>query len=98
MRVASLESVLTGGHAGIGHRSRAVGNQDFLRRVNRQEACVEQETSGQKEVRDNGVTSAAAEAFCSSCSFLLLKSLPIFVLSTHRNLARKAGRSLRSIG
>ena len=33
--------------------------------MNRQEACVEQETSGQEEVRDNGVTSAAAEAFCS---------------------------------
>ena len=35
--------------------------------MNRQEACVEQETSGQEEVRDNGVTSAAAEAFCSQC-------------------------------
>ena len=26
-----------GGHAGIGHRSGAVGNQDFLRRLNKQE-------------------------------------------------------------
>ena len=62
-----LRECIDGGHAGIGHRRRAVGNQDFPRRVNRQEACVEQETSGQEEVRDNGVTSAAAEAFCSSC-------------------------------
>jgi hypothetical protein len=29
--------------------------------VNRQEAGVEQETSGQEEVRDKGITSAAAE-------------------------------------
>jgi hypothetical protein len=29
--------------------------------VIRQEAGVEQETSGQEEVRDNGITSAAAE-------------------------------------
>jgi hypothetical protein len=35
--------------------------------VNRQEAGVEQETSGQEEVRDKGITSAAAEAFCSNC-------------------------------
>jgi hypothetical protein len=38
-----------------------VGIEDFLRRVNRQEAGVEQETSGQEEVRDKGITSAAAE-------------------------------------
>ena len=62
-----LRKCIDGGHAGIGHRYRAVGNQDFLQRVNRQEACVEQETSGQEEVRDNGMTSAAAEAFCSNC-------------------------------
>jgi len=43
--------------------------------VNRQEACVEQETSGKKEVRDNGVTSAAAEAFCSNCRRVWLSSL-----------------------
>ena len=44
-----------------------MGIEDLLRHVNRQEAGVEQETSGQEEVRDNGITSAAAEAFCSNC-------------------------------
>src|ERR1700731_3305794 len=62
-----LRKCIDGGHAGIGHRRRAVGNQDFLRRVNRQEAGVEQETSGQEEVRYKGITSAAAEAFCPHC-------------------------------
>ena len=52
---------IDGGHAGIGHRRRAVGIEDFPRHVNRQEAGVEQETSGQEEVRDKGITSAAAE-------------------------------------
>jgi hypothetical protein len=35
--------------------------------VNKQESDVEQETSGQEEVRDKGITSAAAEAFCFNC-------------------------------
>jgi hypothetical protein len=38
-----------------------VGIEDFPRHVNRQEAGVDQETSGQEEVRDKGITSAAAE-------------------------------------
>ena len=32
-----LRKCIDGGHAGIGHRRRAVGNQGFLRRVNKQE-------------------------------------------------------------
>ena len=44
-----------------------MGNQDFPRCVSRR-AGVELETSGQEEVRDKGVTSAAAEAF----SFLVV--------------------------
>jgi hypothetical protein len=32
-----LRKCIDGGHAGIGHRRRAVGNQDFLRRVNSRE-------------------------------------------------------------
>jgi hypothetical protein len=40
-----------------------VGNEDFLRRVNKQVTGVEQETSAQEGVRDKGSTSAAAEAF-----------------------------------
>ena len=32
--------------------------------MTKQESDVEQETSGQEEVRDEGITSAAAEAFC----------------------------------
>jgi hypothetical protein len=32
--------------------------------VRKQEAGVEQETSSQEGVRDKGITSAAAEAFC----------------------------------
>jgi hypothetical protein len=62
-----LRKCIVGGHAGIGRRCRAVGNQDFLRRVNRQEAGVEQETSGQEEVRDKGITSAAAEVLLFQC-------------------------------
>jgi hypothetical protein len=42
-----------------------VGNEDFLRRVDKQVTGVEQETSVQEGVRDNGITSAAAEAFLS---------------------------------
>src|ERR1700730_1533345 len=56
-----LRKCIDGGHADIGHRRRAVGNQDFPRHVNRQETGVEQETSDQEEVRDKGNTSAAAE-------------------------------------
>jgi hypothetical protein len=41
---------IDGGHAGNGHRRRAVGIEDVLRRVNRQDAGVEQETSGQKRL------------------------------------------------
>jgi hypothetical protein len=40
--------------------------------VNRQEACVEQETSGQEEVRDNGVNFRGG----GSLLFQLPKSLP----------------------
>ena len=43
-----LRKCIDGGHAGIGHRRRAVGNQDFLRRVNGQKTGVAPETSGQK--------------------------------------------------
>jgi hypothetical protein len=39
---------IDGGHAGIGHRRRAVGNQAFPRRVNKRGAGVEQETSDSK--------------------------------------------------
>jgi len=67
-----LRECIDGGHAGIGHRRRAVGNQDFPRRVNKQESDVEQETSGQEEVRDEGITSAAAEAFSSNCRRIVL--------------------------
>lgn len=35
--------------------------------MNKQVTGVEQETSGQEGVRDNGITSAAAEAFFSRC-------------------------------
>ena len=42
---------IDGGHAGIGHRRRVVGNQDFLQRVNKQEAGVEQETSDRRGSR-----------------------------------------------
>ena len=62
-----LRKCIDGGHAGIGHRCRAVGNQDFLRRVNSRELASNKRPLVKKEVRDNGVTSAAAEAFCSSC-------------------------------
>ena len=62
-----LRECIDGGHAGIGHRRCAVGNQDFPRRVTKQESDVEQETSGEEEVRDEGITSAAAEAFCFNC-------------------------------
>ena len=37
---------INGGHTNIGLRRGAVGNQDLLRRVNKQETGVEQETSG----------------------------------------------------
>jgi hypothetical protein len=49
-----------------------VGNQDFPRRVNRQGACVEQETSHQEEVRDNGVNFRGG----GSLLFLFPKGLP----------------------
>jgi len=39
------------GHAGNGHRRRAVGNKDFLRHVIRQEAGVAQEASGRRGSR-----------------------------------------------
>ena len=32
-----LRKCIDGGHAGIGHRRRAVGNEDFLRRVKKQD-------------------------------------------------------------
>ena len=70
-----LRKCIDGGHAGIGHRRRAVGIQDFLRHVNRQEAGVEQETSGQEEVRDKGITSAAAEAFCFNCGRIVRRPM-----------------------
>ena len=58
-----LRKCTDGGYAGTGHRHRAVGNQDFPRCMRAGRAGVELETSGQEEVRDKGVTSAAAEAF-----------------------------------
>ena len=54
-----------------------MGIEDFPRHVNRQEAGVEQETSGQEEVRDKGVTSAAAEVLL----FQLAKKFAALVLS-----------------
>ena len=68
-----LRKCIDGGHAGIGHRRRAVGNQDFPRRVNEQEAGVEQETSDRRgSRRRHHFTSAAAEAFCSNCRRIVL--------------------------
>ena len=63
-----LGMCVDGSHADIGYRCYALGNQDLLRHVNRQDADVEQETSSQEEVRDQGIPSAAAEACCSNCA------------------------------
>jgi hypothetical protein len=43
-----LRKCIDGGHADIGHRRRAVGIEEFPRRVNRRETGVEQEASSQK--------------------------------------------------
>jgi hypothetical protein len=51
-----LRKCIDGGHAGIGHRRRVVGNQAFPRRVTKQGAGVEQETR-LGGVRDEGITS-----------------------------------------
>jgi hypothetical protein len=56
------------GHVDHGYLCSAVGDQDRLRQLNRQDAGVEQEASGQEEVRDQGIPSAAAEA-CHSSGF-----------------------------
>ena len=61
-----LRKCIDGGHAGIGHRRRAVGNQGFLRRVNKQERRA-RNLRPREEVHDKGITSAAAEAFCFNC-------------------------------
>jgi hypothetical protein len=46
--------------------------------VNKKESDVEQETSGEEEVRDEGITSAAAEAFCFNCGRIVRR---VIVLS-----------------
>ncbi len=58
-----LGECIDGSHASIGNRRHAVGNQNFLRHVNRQEAGSNK--SEEEEVRDHGIPSAAAEACCS---------------------------------
>jgi hypothetical protein len=94
-----LRKCIDGGHAGIGHRRRAVGDQDFPRRVNKQGAGVEQETSDRRgSRRRHHFTSAAAEAFCSNCRRIVLPGerpcgCP---LSLVHDLARSA-RAARSI-
>ena len=51
--------------------------------MNKQESDVEQETSGQEEVRDEGITSAAAEAFCFNCGRIVRRLIVHFdALST----------------
>ena len=46
--------------------------------MNKEESDVEQETSGEEEVRDEGITSAAAEAFCFNCGRIVRR---VIVLS-----------------
>jgi hypothetical protein len=46
--------------------------------VTKQESDVEQETSGQEEVRDEGITSAAAEAFCFNCGRIVRWVIVLF--------------------
>jgi hypothetical protein len=87
-----LRKCIDGGHAGIGHRRRAVGNQDFPRRVNKQGAGVEQETSDRRgSRRRHHFTSAAAEAFCSNCR-LVCRATAVSgcALSLVHDLARSA--------
>jgi hypothetical protein len=94
-----LRECIDGGHAGIGHRRRAVGDQDFPQRVNKQGAGVEQETSDRRgSRRRHHFTSAAAEAFSSNCRRIVLPGdrscgCP---LSLVHDLARSA-RAARSI-
>ena len=55
---------IDGGYADIGHRRGAVGNKDFLRHLNKA-GMASNKRPPVEEVRDERITSAAAEAFCS---------------------------------
>ena len=66
MRVASLESVLTAATL-VSAIVVVLWGIRFSTVRELAVTGVEQETSGQEEVRDKGITSAAAEAFFSNC-------------------------------